>query len=1082
MIERAAECLNHGGQSLLRGPKLHVRSRRSLHSTFWSHGAGAINLPTWWIALLQAQEPNDDPRQAHKKESAVDEAASGLQEVVLEFLYPAKTLALIRRIERSTTAHKRAAQNTRHRAREYTSYATALLTGSRNSSSVSGSDSGGVSVPQATSDAGAGKEKLRMRLDELLNAEDQRWIHDEVWQKHQDLLEASEPLSSQQLVRILQCLTSSKRPVDIERSIALFESIAVDQRRAIHYSHAINAALRLNDLITAVGIHNEALSRLRGHVGTSSIIRYAVVHNNWRAAIDMWRLFWDSKILYYTRPDIWDGIDALPLSDLIEKASSAIDYAVSMAESSEPNAAETARQFALELSKRSLKVQGVDFDISKHEQLLKKFKALGEDPNTQLSALAVGQLLSVESRQHGHRALHLYRRLRRASNFKPARKLLEDVLQRLYSIRSASGLLMMIEDWRRYIGKVTLRAYEMTMKRLAQAGEADALYKVFAELCADHDIQSFDKPQSAIWRYNSPVPQRRWPYHSLLHVHFRRADTERLVQTFEDLNLSHAFKPITESYNILIMAFSRVGDIDGTLEWFARLRGEDLKPNRMTFSSIMSMYAKRGDREAVLDWMQQSRAMDIIPDAGTIDQLVLCGVNEGQLNEAEKLVEDALHMDLEGSRTYMWNIVLNAYAIIKDMGKVSELRRRMQEAGVPFDSGTFAALITSLTIAKFPSSAWKLLDKTMPRLGIRRTAFHYALVMTGFFETKQYGQLFQVYQDMLSRKLSPNLSTQMSLLRAGASVDKQKSREEDPTAKTDFVLAGQILEQTLGNLDPKELAPTSPQRFVGPYSLYDAFISRYFEHMIVLYGRESAFDKVREVYERYFLTSGKFNPGKKNDSPPMNMISALLVSHKVAGNHEEVERCWYLALDKSEVLSRKAKSNTAEPDWALESRRFIINLPLRHYMSYLMDEDRLEDLIKVMNDVLRAGYDLDHGNWNRYIQYMSSSSKLEYKITAFEFCERHLIYNWPGWATIHRPNRMRYMFRLFAEKTRFEPTKRLPTYLTFVKLAAAYMELGYDQHTQSEVLPQVAPRTLDAIRDMPKVDDDEQRTFLRGEQ
>ncbi|KAL1635890.1 hypothetical protein SLS58_010058 [Diplodia intermedia] len=126
MLERASLCLESGGRHLLRGPKSHLRSRRTLHSSFWHHGAGDLDLPAWWASVLQPSpasdsQPHDPPEESGRNAARQAAAQDGL---FLDFLYPAKTLALMHHLSGSGWEGWQARQArvaTAGRARHYSS-------------------------------------------------------------------------------------------------------------------------------------------------------------------------------------------------------------------------------------------------------------------------------------------------------------------------------------------------------------------------------------------------------------------------------------------------------------------------------------------------------------------------------------------------------------------------------------------------------------------------------------------------------------------------------------------------------------------------------------------------------------------------------------------------------------------------------------------------------------------------------------------------------------------------------------------------------------------------------------------------
>ena len=1062
MIERAARCLEIGGRAAFRGYKKQIRTRRHLHSAFWSHGAGNINLPAWWILLLQTPDTAVEGRIARKKNEFRTAVSENLEEMFLDFLYPLQTLALLKQIKRATTAHQLAAQSAKRCTRSYTSIAQTFITGG-NVASEEGDSYSTVSpsISEKTGDA------LRHRINHLLDSNTQSGLCDEIWQSYQDILETSQMLLPQELIRMLRCLTSSDRSVDIERALALYESISVQNRRAIHYSLAVSAAVTLKDLDTAICIHREALSRVSGSIGTAAILGFTVEQELWAVAIEAWGTLWEHKLSYYTRPDIWTAVDALPSSLLISKASSAADFAMRTSESTESREATAARDFALELARRAFKIPGTTLDVSQHWDLIEKVRVL-DAADSSLCTLALEQLLSVNSREHGQRALDLYHILRKKSTFSPTRYILESISRRIFRGKSTRAICMILDDWRTHFTTLPGRLATRAAKILASSGHIEAVQALFQDFISRHGEL----------RHNTF-------YDCMLLAHSRRADPGGAVRCLHYLQNTFAFKPDVKAWNSVISAHARVGDIDGALKYLQKSRDAGTRPDSTTYFILMSMYAKRGDRDAVDELYEYSKVEGVPTTLQMIDTIVLANIHDENLGEAERLVEQTVETDVPGSRTFMWNMLLNTYAVRKEIEKVSQLHKRMHEVGVPYDNMTYAALLTSLTVAKYPDGARKILRNVMPRDNIKRTALHYAIVMRGYLLTGQHGRIFQLYKEMLSSNLSPNVSTQNVLLRAAASIDKASpATAESEGASEDLERAQRMFEQTLTNLDPMELAASEPRMFVGPSPLNEAFTSTYFEYLIFLYGTEAAFHKVSELYEQY-VTKRRSSQSIDQDVeaiPPIRLLTALMVSHLRAEKYFEIDRCWDLAVEKSEQLSCRYKADTSHGGWVLHSRRFIINLPLHHYIISLIKQHRIVDLISTVQNLRHAGYALNSSNWNKYIQALAQSPELAHRILAFEHCEIELISKWRGWSTLGDPKYMKPKLHRAQRLMLLRQDQKAPTYLTLVWLARTYSEArSQGRGGTMRALERVGPRTVDAVTNMPRLNDKPQSEVLRQE-
>ena len=1098
MIERVAGCFGRGRQGLLRLRKKPFRTRRYLHHAFWAHGAGNIDLPPWWKCLLQTQEPfSPDSRKGGKSVAGV--VASGLHDLFLELLYPVQTHALIRRLERATRSHQQAAQRVQKGTREYTSIAKNLFAGKATAQHRGQNGEGGQYGDTTLQDP---SDISRQMAEDLLSDVDNPGQCDELWKLQQDTFEASQPLEPGILKDIFFLLSTSKRKIDLERSLALFETF--QNKSPLLCQRAVKAALELGDLETAVGIHLEAAAINPGStdIGTPDILSYAVSHGLWKLAIDTWYRLWQSKIVYYSMErDLWKEVDALLLRDLLRKTEEAADFAFHAIESSSSStgsgisheAISAAREFALAMAKRAFGVRGIAFRQDQYMSLLDKIVALS-DSSMKIRLQAIGQLLSLKDREHFPpklarkerglflAAIKVYRQLREDSNFVPPQSLLEELYTEFKELKNCSGMLMILEDWKKFVPTKISIPYYLNMARIAgESGQLAAVDQVFNSFMEDYPAEE------------TPATVRSKVMNYSLRVHFKRADTASILERFDDLQMQHGLIPDTMSYNLIIMTFARVGDVDGAMDWFRRLQRSGLAPNPFTYTSIMAMFAKRGDLEAVQDIWQEVERNDIKPNLSMVDALVVAYTQDEKYKEAEELVEKAVEMDLEGPRTHMWNVLLMAHASRGELQKVSEIHNRMYSVGVAEDSNTYAALLLSLCLTGNVNSTGTIFNNVMPKLRIPRTVMHYAIMMGGCIREKNYVRVLKLYQDMLKKNLAPNTGLHNKLLYAAAAIDERDNGTENP-AETELLRAREVLEIILKSQDPAELAGPYAQTFFGRQPIDQAFIASHYACLIRLYGLKASHTKVQETYHEYSASAKE--AGKENfvDDPPALMLFALLTAHRTAGNNEEVERCWRLTLGKHVQFAKRSNASLAEPGWVLHSRRFIINPILREYMRHLNDCGRLGDMITVISDLRQAGYELHSPNWNSYVSYLARSEVPSHRYLAFEICERELMQNWPGWERLASTNAKSSQGSWWHMKTVLErenkygsrqPYKRMVQYATLVQLAGVYSDAQDGSHESADdvsrnLLHEHAPVTADAVVNLPRLRDREQDTYLQS--
>lgn len=1099
MIERAAGCLEKGGTCLSRTvSRTPLRSHRLLHSTFWAHGAGSIDLPSWWIALLQLPQAKETPKTA--REIA--------RPMVLDFLYPPATLAFIKNSSNkdlATFGRQRRARTVPRRSRAYASL-TALASNEGSALHEAGLFAH-LSRPYEAPDYKSREDALLTRLDQLLLVDDHEANHSELWEIYIDLRSRSMILRPRQIVRILRCLARSDSKENHKRLLELFYSIPKESRKSIHYSFAISSSLNHDHVFAAMSLHAEAMSNIHVDIGTSSLFSYLIERELWQLAIDVWRIHHEDP-----RAELWAVVDTIPLPELWIRASSAIDFAARIIELAPGSSATASQEFAIQLTLRSFALRSSMSDsvhratnvyglrrvqvfrglhgqfhsrvlkpgvietqypnVDRHQQLFTKATKLQQ--SLSLYAAAIYQVLSFKSRLYTIQALKYYQAYRSVDHVAPSPRLLEALLLQLCANHSEAGMFLILSDYRHYFGKLSAKAFRLVIPEFAFQGNRRAVEDLLDEFLMQFGRISSSNIGNAI-----------------LHVCIRRGEVKRAVETFEKMETRYRFKPDLWSYNAVIEAHARVGDIEGASVWYNRLLDTTFKPNSRTLIPLMAMFAKRGDLQAVQQLLRQSEAYNIETNIAMIDALVLAQINNDQLATAETLVYDALETVEkipQKSRTRMWNYLLNAFAMRGDLDKLTALHRKMRDEKIPSNATTFAALMHGLSIKRQPAAANRIMAEVMHQLGILPTALHYAICMNGYLVGKNYRRIFTLYAEMLKHEVRPDTSVHNLLIRAAAAIDSQKSRLTDQEsnqqhyglARADqeqYELARQSFEQAMKDLDPVLLATTEPIKFVGHNRLDESFSSSYFSYLIFLYGARKAMEEVQTLYEKYRTTKQNLHMDVEA-IPPIQMLSALMVANLRNKDFEAVDQCWQLSLQGARTIARRVGAKTSDPGWVLPARRFILNAHLRIYIRSLVLRSRLEDIPKILEQLQQCGYDFDSRTWNYYVQVLVQNNQI---LLAFELCEKELMSGWEGW----EPLNVRYIKRAlhFRQPKQLEPHRRLPSYETLVYLAAAFVDAQSSVSTKggkpiSQYLFDVAPKAVDAVYHLPRFNDPLQRRLL----
>ncbi|KAI4197191.1 MAG: hypothetical protein LQ350_006079 [Teloschistes chrysophthalmus] len=1094
MIERAATCLENGGKHILHIPKKPFRKYRSLHSAFWSHGAGDINLPAWWHAFLQV--PSHSNHFWPSKDSAVplrEKASDNASLRFLDFLYPSQTLAFIHKCVSENTAtlrRRRRLQILSQRSRAYTSSADTSADEPSNKD-IAADNSSAPSAPEDGTSGAVTEEAVpdpRVKLHELLFSEDESTTMHQLWRMYQQTQELSLSLDPGDLDTLFKKLNASQWTIDLERTRELLDSVAPSSRRASHYTCAISASLKLDEFKRAMDIHQEAALRVRGSFGSSLVFLYAMLHSHWHAATAIWQQFEDSKEVYFGPQDIWDGFDALTLTDRMKRAQGALQFAqYTMSPTKDSIVVNTtrARHLAWSLVQRTLQVRRTNFELSSQKLLLAEAQRI-ERPGFLLYKNAIIQNFDVakseNSLAHREWGFHLYHMLRTELNMLPDAELIKVFLRTSYFVDNLEGMYEALEDYRKSPEGINPWAYQTLMSGFARHGDFDTVNQLFQE--ATNRFGTEDVPIYA---------------RELLNACFRRAEIDRAIGIAEWLQEKYNYLPDLQAWHTLLRTYSRVGDCDGAMALFEKLVESNIRPDGSTYAILMNMFARVGDYDATSILYERAMSEGIEMNADMVTCLVLAQTRSGRSDEAAETVEEALKMGLgvdehsaahlsgDYTRTRMWNALLEHYAMEGHLDRVSETTKRMQSNKVAFDGYTYAALMRAFIIKdkQMIQYADKILKDVMPKAQVPATALHYGILMSAYQGARNYKAVFFLYQRMLALGVKSTFSVQLPFMKAAAEIDEREREQEreqlDQHAEGDVAetRAEKILTQTLDSLDSMELAGLGLYKGKQSNPVNVALYASYFPFLIQLYGRRKCFEKVAALYDKFIATTRERKPHLEAN-PPVELSSALMVAYTEAGEHEETERCWKLAFEKATEIACKADADTTQPGWVLYKYRFLLALPLTRYMISLQAMSRVDEIEPLWASLEQAGFQLSSPNRNKYIQILAEEGR---GLQAFELCERELMDGWPGWAALGKPRKMKRRLNTQWNPKSWEIGRRFPQYTTLVHLAGLYLDaqsMAYGRGTKLlKEYDGVAPRVVDAIVKMPEFSDPIQTRILK---
>ncbi|KFY09835.1 hypothetical protein V491_07943 [Pseudogymnoascus sp. VKM F-3775] len=1024
-----------------------MKSRRMLHSAFWNHGAMDLELSPLWQVLIQGAAQNDSPMETNESDSSGG--------TMLDFLYPSGALNIIRQYSPWTpdrAEFRRPRGLGRIGQRLYTSAAgDGSVVVSRRAEEV-GSHDEDNSMEQymdwkAQHLKDDGTSVFLQSISESARTND----YEEAWRQFGQLSPDKQLALAPQL---LSYLITSNRPVDADRIVSVFDTIR-DQAGHSSYEALVNAHVILRNHEDAASVHLESLATFRKPTASDRLLGSLIQYGRWDMAFDAWKTVKDmGSASPRNGQDIWARVVHLPNVN---------ERVLQMVAGFTSHLPDTP---GLDLS-RQLPVDKVEFITDaltaalfpQHDFSEANFLSIF----TQLERLGLATesiyqntILKLLKMDRTKMVVRLYRKFRQTNGILTTH-ILDAILKIFCKYKSNMGMHQILEDWVRYFDKPSSPAYRMVMTAFASQGNVEAvkgLWKKYLER------QTYGRIRNA----DDLLP--------LMHVHAKRGEVDDVVNIFENMGTEYGVVPNIKHTNILLNAYGKAHAVDKAFEHYSRLLDSDVRPDKITIGTMMGICTQRGDATAARELYNSAAALGIRPNVAMIDCLVLGDIQNGDIDRAEETCVKALTMALDGPKTRMWNYLLVAYGMGRDLENVSRVHRIMGSSNIPPDTYTYSALMQALAVAGQPSRAWKILTEVMPEAGVQATEFHYAVVMGGFIATKELDMVFHVKDHMLRRPegLKPGFSSNIQIMKAAIMDDSRRIQSGD--ADTNFAKAEDYFFQFLMNTDRQELA-SSPRKGMGHEPLDVAYSAAYFDFYMFICGQHRAFDRVKQLYDDFMQRL----PEDRRSQPPIRILNALMVSRLKENDHVGVREAWEFALMRAKERGKPISGNNS----LLYSHRLSLCRPLSTLIKSLAAQNKLTQLEGTIADIRSFGFELDSNNWNLYVQALTNAHKYQ---EAFSVCEKRLMPGWLGWAMIRQVEPRRNRLSLKDRARKRDPTYLRPIYHTILMLSRAYLDMEGSYSTAGQAyhvlkyVDQHCPLTLNAIQTMRRTEDDLEKEIL----
>ena len=990
MLERTAAGLE--SCSLQRVVSKPAKRCRRLHTGFWQHGASAIDLSSVWPGLLR-----DNESEAAEENPVSRQLQSGLiaSAFLLDFLYPSSTLPLLRRIYPSLPrAQDGQSTNVSSSRRSYNSAATTTIVepmsseesflGSSGSyhgrteqqfqSSASWNDQARIkhfdeshldnSTPSSILDVplhARKSEQGSLDLQKLLK-DSKGKLYADVWDLYLHLdHEDRAPVRGD----VLQYLARSSGFVETGRAASVFRQIPVDEWTHGIMAAGVNVTLRASDLAHALKVFYTGLEAKGLSGGLEPIMVKAILSRHWDTVLRAW-------VGYYTvesKKTRNHAMDTTPLK-LLETifglgplyfafrsylATHGKQYYEKLQE--DHISGEALQAFDRYFARQAL------WEPCTPEQAatILEYK---KDPglyNLYLHRMFDRWYEKLESRAQVVKLPKIYQSYRELPTARPSRSVLRGMFK-IYFPDGIAQLDQIYQDWVRFYGGLNQWGFEKFLKLAAHRGDVQTVQRLWKQFVAEFP-EMLETPRG---------------FRSALNVYAQTGDVAGLEQEFETMTKKYNVKPDISCWNVMLKAYVRANNYDGTLKCFDRICAHE-KPDHFTYAHVMAMASKKGDLETTLAFFRRSQAAQIPLSTEMSLALVVVYCLNDLLFEAEALCMELASRKLTDAT--IWNQLINHYGLRGDLNKCNELVARMEKYGIEPDNETYGFLLQPLLKTNRIQDAFGLLTKGESQGLFTVTPEHYAAIMVGAARVGQHHLVETLYKRLQERQLPPTFSALVALV--DNAVKRKPGVERTRNLSHEFIARfREAVDATKAGKQEAGLGLSTQN--INELKQGTSALGR--AVMLLVQLRE--FASLEELMTLYTELSPQTTKG---GGFPVDVVSALMLAYYDDMKYEEVIKLWeatWLQVSKT-WLKPDVKEVYARHEYDLSR---IIPVLFRSFRK-LGDGSGCADCVDKLH---AAGFKLTNSGWISAITGLAKTGEWE---RAMYYCETILMPGWRGWAS-----------------------------------------------------------------------------------
>lgn len=244
-------------------------------------------------------------------------------------------------------------------------------------------------------------------------------------------------------------------------------------------------------------------------------------------------------------------------------------------------------------------------------------------------------------------------------------------------------------------------------------------------------------------------------YNALIGACARNGDLEKALNLMSRMR-QDGYRSDFVNYSLVIQSLNRSNKVDSPimLKLYKEIESENVEIDGQLLNDLIVGFAKAGEPSQAMHFLAMVQASGLSPKTATLVSVVSALGNAGRVVEAEAIFEEMKEGGLQ-PRTRAYNALLKGYVKAASLEDAESIVSQMERSGISPDEHTYSLLIDAYANAGRWESA-RIVLKEMEASNVQPNSYVFSRILASYRDRGEWQKSFQVLREMRSSGVMPD--------------------------------------------------------------------------------------------------------------------------------------------------------------------------------------------------------------------------------------------------------------------------------------------------------------------------------------